>query len=98
MKGYRPENRNLFSDFYLESEAPADFSELEVESRTAFDAISILRKQSKPERFTEGREQQLREEYLDKVLDILGWSRSGEGRIPGNGKPDYTLFLDAADK
>jgi type I restriction-modification system DNA methylase subunit len=98
MTGYRPENRNLFSDFYLESGAPVDFAELEAESRKAFDAISVLRLESKPERFTEGREQQLREEYLDKVLDILGWFRSGEGGIPGNGKPDYTLFVDAADK
>jgi type I restriction-modification system DNA methylase subunit len=98
MKGYRPENRNLFSDLYLESQALKDLAELEPESRAAFAALCDLRRESRPDRFTHGREQQLREEYLDKVLDILGWSRSSEGRIPGDGKPDYTLFTDPKDK
>jgi type I restriction-modification system DNA methylase subunit len=98
MSGYRPENRNLFSDTYLETQYAEDFAPLEKESRAAFRTLSELRKQSRPERFGAGREQQLREEYLDKVLDVLGWARTSEGRIPSDGKPDYALFRDQADK
>lgn len=98
MTGYRPENRNLFSDSYLETQFTGDFSGLEAESRSAFQTISELRTRSRPERFGPGKEQQLREEYLDKVLDALGWSRTSEGRIPGDGKPDYALFRDREDK
>jgi hypothetical protein len=98
MSSYRPSNRNLFSDTYLTIQANKDFALLESESRAAFKALKDLRAQSRPERFAEGREPQLREEYLDRVLDILGWSRSNEGGIPGDGKPDYTLFSDAEEK
>ena len=95
---YHPENRNLFSDTYLADQFQPDSAGLEHDSRIAYAALRELRNSSKPSRFTEGQEQQLREEYLDKVLDILGWSRSGEGRIPGDGKPDYTLFQNPEDK
>ena len=98
MSDYQPENRNLFSDNYLENESASDFSELEKESRAAFGSIAELRRTSRPDRFGPGKEQQLREEYLDKVLDILGWARTSEGRIPSDGKPDYALFRDQADK
>lgn len=98
MKGYRPENRNLFSETYLETQRTKDFVHIEKASREAFRTLSELRKQSRPERFGPGKEQQLREEYLDKVLDTLGWSRTSEGRIPSDGKPDYTLFRDPSDK
>lgn len=97
MGGYQPENRNLFSDSYLESQCAEDFSELEEGSRAAFTILSELRGRSRPERFGVGKEQQLREEYIDKVLDALGWARTSEGRIPGDGKPDYALFRDQAD-
>ncbi len=95
---YRPENRNLFSDNYLRDQFLTDAVGLEPESRNAFATLRELRRASKPNRFDTGREEQLREEYLDKVLDILGWSRSGEGKIPGNGKPDYALFDDPKQK
>jgi hypothetical protein len=98
MKGYRPENRNLFSETYLETQCAKDFVPIEKESREVFRTLSELRRHSRPERFGPGKEQQLREEYLDKVLDILGWSRTSEGRIPSDGKPDYTLFRDSSDK
>lgn len=92
------ENRNLFSDRYLDSEFLADVASLAPESRSAYQALVELRRTSRPERFGSGRELHLREEYLDKVLDVLGWARSSEGRIPGDGNPDYTLFLHQAEK
>jgi hypothetical protein len=98
MTSYRPENRNLFSDTYLNIQATSDFVQIESESRAAFAALKRVRHESRPERFGDGREQQLREEYLDRVLDVLGWSRSSEGRIPGGGKPDYTLFDNPIEK
>jgi type I restriction-modification system DNA methylase subunit len=98
MAAYFPTNRNLFSEAYLSSHFFLDCADFEIESKSAYAALVRLRKESAPDRFAGGQESQLREEYIDKVLDILGWFRSGEGRIPEDGKPDYTLFATQHEK
>lgn len=91
-------NRNLFSETYLLGHFREEYANVEIESRAAYAALRELYLRSKPSRFTSGKEKVLREEFLDAVLEVLGWAYSSEGHIPGAGIPDYTLFLTEEEK
>jgi hypothetical protein len=92
------ENHTFFSDLYLETRFRERFDGVREDSKRIWIVLRDLYATSRPERFGAGLEKRLREEFIDKVLDTLGWQRSSEGGIPGDGNPDYTLFVTPVDK
>ena len=88
-------NRSLFSNHYLDKLLPGE-KEWGIETSFYFKEIKALYETNK-ERLPGLNESQLRKHFLDKVLEILGWTVDVEPPTPSGEwakHPDYALFKD----
>lgn len=93
-------NNNLFTSYTLNVEFPKlyDFEKNSAAAQKALDSIKSLYDK---EKFKEQNEFQFEDDFITKVLEILGWKfvRQDEKIIQGKlEKPDFLLFTDSKSK
>ncbi|MCX2682877.1 hypothetical protein OQH60_03220 [Campylobacter sp. MIT 21-1685] len=91
---------NLFTTYTLEVDFPRiyKFDENKQKAQATLDSIKALYDK---EKFSKQNEHQFEDDFIAKVLDILGWHsiRQEEKIIQGKlDKPDFLLFSDTDSK
>ena len=92
-------NKGLFSNYYLEELLPRQ-DEFDIPLSKIEGILESIKGIWDKDRFSRLSEPQLRKHFLDKMLEILGWTIDVEPPTPGGEwakHPDYALFYSEGD-